>query len=221
VSLTRWDQRFFASTRGQVVALLRRGVTTVEELAQALGLTDNAVRSHIAALERDGLVAQHGLRRGVGKPAYTYTLTPDAERLFPKAYGALLHLMLDALSERLPPAQLDDLLRDVGHRLAAGAAAPTGDLQARVERAVHLLGELGGLAEIEERDGGYVIQGRSCPLAAAVEGHPETCLLAEALLADVIGAPVCQVCDPAGPHCRFEVGIAAETASSNGATSGA
>ena len=27
---TRWDQRFFASTKGQVAALLRRGVATVD-----------------------------------------------------------------------------------------------------------------------------------------------------------------------------------------------
>ena len=33
---------FFASTRGQVVTLLRQGHATVEELARALGLTDNA-----------------------------------------------------------------------------------------------------------------------------------------------------------------------------------
>ena len=67
---TRWDQRFFASTRGQVVTLLRQGHATVEDLARALGLTDNAVRAHLAALERDGLVVQSGLRRGTGKPAY-------------------------------------------------------------------------------------------------------------------------------------------------------
>jgi predicted ArsR family transcriptional regulator len=205
---TRWDQRFFASTKGQVAALLRRGVATVEELARELGLTDNAVRSHLAALERDGLVAQSGVRRGAGKPAYTYALTPDAERLFPKAYGALLSLMLDVLSERLPPDTLDDVLRDMGHRLAVGQAPSTGDLRARVDGAVALLGELGGLAEVEERDGGYVIVGCSCPLAAAVKDHPETCLLAEALLADVIGAPVRQTCDTQGLQCRFEVGTA-------------
>jgi predicted ArsR family transcriptional regulator len=208
VPSTRWDERFFASTRGQVVTLLRRGPVTVEELAQALGLTDNAVRAHLAALERDGLVAQQGLRRGIGKPAYVFALTPDAERFFPKAYGALLHLMLDALGERLPPDEVDDLLRDVGHRLAEGQAKPTGDLRTRVEGAVELLGELGGLATVEEQDGGFVIAGRSCPLAAAVEGHPETCLLAETLLADVIGAPVCQVCDSDIPRCRFEIGTA-------------
>ena len=50
------DERFFASTRGRVTTLLRQGDRTVEELAQALGLTDNAVRAHLVTLERDGLV---------------------------------------------------------------------------------------------------------------------------------------------------------------------
>jgi predicted ArsR family transcriptional regulator len=189
-----------------VAALLRRGVVTVEELARELSLTDNAVRSHLAALERDGLVVQSGVRRGIGKPAFTYALTSDAERLFPKAYGALLRLMLDVLAERLPPDTLDDLLREVGHRLAAGHTPSTGDLHARVDGAVQLLGELGGLATVEERGEGCVIVGRSCPLAAAVEGHPETCLLAEALLTEVIGVPVRQTCDTENMHCRFEVG---------------
>jgi predicted ArsR family transcriptional regulator len=194
-----------------VVALLRRGHATVEELARELGLTDNGVRAHLAALERDNLVAQSGERRGVGKPAFTYTLTSDAERLFPKAYGALLTLMLDVLGERLAPDALDDLLRDVGHRLAQaqGQTAPVGDLRARVDGAVRLLDDLGGLAEVEERDDGFVILGCSCPLAAAVEGTPRTCLLAEALLSDVIGAPVRQTCDPDAPRCRFEVGALA------------
>jgi hypothetical protein len=37
------DERFFASTRGRVTTLLRHGAPPVEELTQALGLTDNAV----------------------------------------------------------------------------------------------------------------------------------------------------------------------------------
>jgi len=209
---TRGDRRFFTSTRGQVVTLLRRGRRTVDDLAQALGLTDNAVRAHIATLERDGLVAQTGVRRSGGKPAHAYDLTPEAEGLFPKAYGALLHELLDVLSERLPPDGVGDMLREVGHRMAVGRAAPGGNLRERVEYAVTMLGDLGGLAEIEERDGGFVIRGYSCPLAAAVQGHPEACLLAETLLTDVVGVPVRQVCDQGPPpSCRFEVPAHRET----------
>jgi predicted ArsR family transcriptional regulator len=202
--MSGWDRRFFASTRGEVVTLLRRGERTVDELARSLRLTDNAVRAHLAALERDGLVAQSGLRRGAGKPAFAYRLTPDAERLFPKADAPLLRLLLDVLSERLPDADLDDLLREVGKR-AAGATAE-GDLQTRVEAAVALLTELGGLAESEEVEHGFVIRGLSCPLAAAAPGNPVVCRLAAALLTDVIGVPITDCCAPGTPpRCCFEV----------------
>ena len=200
------DERFFASTRGQVATLLRHGERTVEELAQALGLTDNAVRAHLATLERDGLVRQTGLRRGTSKPAYAYGLTPAAERLFPKAYGTLLRLLLDVLAERLPPSAVDDALRDVGHRVAAAQAAPVGELRDRVDQALAVLADLGGLAEADEREDGLVIRGASCPLAAALPGHPEVCLLAETLLSDLIGVPVAECCERGDqPRCCFAV----------------
>ncbi len=55
---TSLDQKFLESTRGRIVALLRRSGRTVEELARALGLTDNGARAHLATLERDGIVRQ-------------------------------------------------------------------------------------------------------------------------------------------------------------------
>jgi predicted ArsR family transcriptional regulator len=177
----------------------------VNELAAELDLTDNAVRLHLSTLERDGLVVQEGVRRGAGKPSYAYQLTPEAERLFPKPYGPVLDELLRVLAERLPPAELEAALREVGHRLASGHEAPPGDLRLRVEHGAALLDALGGLAEVEERDGRYAIQGYNCPLAAAA-GHAETCRLAETMLTDVIGAPVCERCDRSGPpRCRFLV----------------
>lgn len=206
MSAAKWDQRFFASTRGQVVALLRRASRTVEELARALDLTDNAVRAHLAALERDGLVRQRGVRRGPFKPAYAYALTEEAERLFPKAYGPVLRQLLDVLAERLPPEELRALLRATGHRLAAGQVAAHDDLRGRLAAAVVVLNELGGLAELEERDDGFAIHGYSCPLAAAVPGHPEVCALAETLLTELAGAPVHECCErDLPPRCHFAV----------------
>src|SRR5947207_14022546 len=57
---TGWNKRLLASTRGKILALLRTENRTVNELAAALSLTDNAVRAHLLSLERDGLVQQHG-----------------------------------------------------------------------------------------------------------------------------------------------------------------
>src|SRR5215212_1721165 len=96
------DKRFFESTRGRIVTILRGSACTVEELAEKLELTDNAVRAHLLTLERDGLVRQSGVQRGPRKPHFSYELTPEAENLFPKAYDTLLNQLITALKGRLP-----------------------------------------------------------------------------------------------------------------------
>ena len=206
---TNWDDRFFESTRGQIVTLLRRSGRTVEELAHSQGLTDNGVRAHLAVLERDGLVRQRGsVRRasGGGKPAYVYELTPKAEDLFTKAYEPTLRRLLDVLAERIGPEDTEALLRAVGRGLAEGKIVSTDGTRARLEAAVAVLNELGGLAQLEERDGALVIQGYSCPLAALTPDHPEVCRLAETLVTEVAGVPVYERCDRGErPRCCFEV----------------
>ena len=77
----RWRERLLESTRGQILALLRVEARTVNELAAALKLTDNAVRAHLISLERDGLIQRQGSRRGTRKPHASYGLTADAENL--------------------------------------------------------------------------------------------------------------------------------------------
>ncbi len=206
MSLSNWNQRFFTSTRGQIITLLRRSGRTVDDLAQALDLTDNAVRAHLTTLERDGFVIQRGLRRGSGKPSFVYELTPEAEYLFPKSYGQVLDELLEVLDERMTVEELDNLLRAVGQRIAAKRNIPTGDLSVRLEAAVEVLNELGGMAELEIGEEAFCIRGYSCPLAAAVPGHPQVCHLAETLLTELVGVPVKEQCDRNGTvKCRFWV----------------
>jgi predicted ArsR family transcriptional regulator len=213
---TNWDQRFFESTRGQIVTLLRRSGRTVEDLARALDLTNNGVRPHLTILERDGLVRQRGsVRRssGGGKPAYVYELTEEAEDLFPKAYAPVLGRLLDVLAERLGLEESEALLRSVGRRLVEGKTVPPDSTRARLEAAADVLNELGGLVELEEHDGGFVIRGYSCPLAGVTPEHPEVCRMAETLIAELAGVPVHERCDRGErPRCCFEVAAAGDTA---------
>ena len=209
------DEKFFESTRGQIVTLLRRSGRTVEDLARALSLTDNGVRAHLAILERDGIVRQRGsVRRssGGGKPAYVYELTQEAEDLFPKAYEPALRRLLDVLSDQLGPEEAEALLRSVGRRLAEEHSMRATDARARLEVAVEVLNELGSLAEIEERDGALVIRGYSCPLAGVTPDHPEVCRMAETLIAELAGVPVHERCDRGErPRCCFEVAASDDT----------
>jgi predicted ArsR family transcriptional regulator len=202
-----FDKRFFDSTRGQIVTLLRSAPCTVEELAGKLNLTDNAVRAHLATLERDGLVRQSGLRRGPRKPHFTYVLTEEADRLFPKAYDALLNQLIAVLKTRLEPAEIEDVLREVGRALAADASTGQNlSLESRVQTALKVLEAIGGAAEIEQHGDKIVIVSSGCPLAAAVSVHPEVCRLAETLVAEIVKVPVEERCDRTGrPKCRFEI----------------
>jgi predicted ArsR family transcriptional regulator len=206
MAVTRWDERFFDTTRGRILAHLRRGSRTIEELAAALGLTDNAVRTHVAALERDGVVQQRGVRPTRGKPAYAYEVAPEADRLFTKAYIPVLTRLVEVLEERMTPGELEALLREVGRRLAPSKGPLPRTFRERAETAATVLTELGGVVDVEQKGGRITLRGFSCPLADAVRAHPTTCRAAESLVAELVGAPVLERCDRgARPRCCFEI----------------
>ena len=202
-----WRDKLMATTRGRVLSLLRRGPRTVNDLADALELTDNAVRLHLAALERDGLIDQEGVRRGVGKPAHVYHLTAEADSLFQKAYAAVLADVLGFLRDRHGAAELQTVLRSIGEQAGARSRSQAAQLGDRVREAAAVLTELGGLAEVVEEPDAFIIRGYSCPLAAVVEAVPETCALAEELVSNVVGSTAHECCDRTGvvPRCQFSI----------------
>jgi predicted ArsR family transcriptional regulator len=203
------NQRFLETTRGQILALIRRGRQTVEELAAALELTDNAVRNHLATLERDSLIQQAGVRRssGAGKPALLYQLHPDAEVLFSRAYPSVLTTVVESIVNACPPDQIDELLRDAGRRLArqAGGRA-TGTLENRVRTAAAALTALGGDVTVAREEGSLRIRGSGCPLSAAVSKQPGLCRAVETMVSEVAGAHARTCCEHGErPRCCFAI----------------
>jgi predicted ArsR family transcriptional regulator len=214
MSLVALSGRFFETTRGQIVTLLRRGARTVEELAAAVGLTDNAVRLHLSTLERDGLIRQSGVRRveGPGKPATLYDIDPKADALFSQAYAPVLSALIDELSREMSPDDAVKLMRAVGRRLATGAAQPRANAnpETRAALGAALLNSLGGDAQVERTGDALSIRGCGCPLSLVTARRPEVCRLVEALLSEVLGVSVQESCDRGErPQCCFRVGTAA------------
>src|SRR5687767_1764382 len=137
-------------TRGHILRLLRAGERTAEELAQPLEVTPNAVRFHLAELEKDGLVEQRRVRRGPRKPSHGYSLTSSAESLFPKQYDSVLNAVLQDVREGSGTREVAALFRRLGRRLASEHARRFAGLapQERVAEALTLLGEMGGAASV-------------------------------------------------------------------------
>ncbi|MGN6393444.1 MAG: helix-turn-helix transcriptional regulator [Gemmatimonadales bacterium] len=206
-----WHKRFFETTRGRLVALLRRGSSTVDELASELGVTDNAVRAQLTTLERDGLVEQRGVRRGAGKPSHAYGLTAAFEPTLSRAYAPLLVQLLRELAGRFRPEELNELLRAVGRRWASELPATGGSAAERAAAAVALLEQLGGAVDLEQGgdDGSAVmtVRGFGCPVGLAVGEEPRVCAALETVLGAVTGMDVKECCErgAGAPRCRFEL----------------
>jgi DeoR family suf operon transcriptional repressor len=203
-------KQFLETSRGRIAALLQRGGLTAEEMASQLGLTTNAVRAQLSGMERDGLVRRAGQKRGSTRPSHVFALTAEVEQLLSGAYVPLLTHLVRVFAGNLPPDQLKKIMRQSGKSLAAEFAAtrhPSGSLDARVKVANELLkGQLGAVTTVARKNGGFLIRGVACPLAAITNKHPSVCLVMESFVQEIVGVPVRECCDRTErPRCCFEV----------------
>lgn len=204
------QRRYTDGTRGRIIEALRRGPMTIDELAQAVGLTRTAIRAQITALQSDGLIEPRDLRPGPSKPSRTYGVTATAQVRLSRAYVPVLVELVQVLAQERSAEELEDLLKEVGRRLARNYPHAHGTIRERMARAGELLKELGGLTEVTEQEGKLVILGHGCPLAAATRTHSEACSIIESLLSEVVGAPVTKCCERYGrERCCFEISAGA------------
>lgn len=207
-----WEKDIGGRSRGRLIALIRRGVDTVEALAAELGVTDNAVRAQLTLLEREGLIERSGVRHAgkVGKPATTYMVAADADSVLSAAHAPVLRALVAELKDKLPAAELESVLRDVGRRLAdpddtsAESAPKKPDTEAGARAAARVLRSLGGEVRVEKTPDGILLKGFACPLADVVATEHKVCCAVEELVSAVAGTPVQERCDRTGrARCRF------------------
>lgn len=193
-------------TRGRIIDILRRSPATAREIARMLGLTYNAVRPHLAALQRDGLVRGDETRRGETRPSVVYRLAPGVDAALSRAYMPFASQLVGELGERLSEPELKDVMAGVGRRLAAQWPRLRGETPRRVQAASELLMELGAPNEVETLEGGWKIRGIGCMLAEAVREQSAVCHAMESLLSELLEMPVRECCDREGdrPRCCFE-----------------
>jgi len=204
-------RRLLSGTRGRLLAELRRSPATVNALTERLAISANAVRSHLAALERDGIVVLEPLQKqGVGKPAYQYRLTGEARSLTPKAYDTMLDVVLTAARENAGADVYTAILENAADRLAGPAPRAQADLETRLADTKALLASIGADVEIERKGNKLRMRGADCPLASMVGAHPELCGVLAAVIARRLGVAVNDCCDRSQtlPRCCFEAIVA-------------
>ena len=175
---------------------------SIDDLAQALAITRTAVRQHLAALERDGLVKRGATRPTGRRPEQLHELTDLAREQFPRQYPLLANLLIGEVAGLLGQEALLALMRQLGRKLAA-------DLEHKVvdeARIVEHMNNAGYEAQVFFRSGGAPqIVAHNCVFHHLAKAHPVGCELDLALIGALGGADVsheeCML--RGGQVCRF------------------
>ncbi len=169
-------------TRREILNILKRkGRATLEELANGVGLVPVTVRAHLNVLERDDLVKYEEVRGRVGRPYYVYSLTEEADTLFPKNYPLLANRVLNSLAAVVGPDGLDRVVEHMAKSWAEEKQARLAgkSFAERVAEVARIRSEEGAWAEVENTPDGYDIVQYNCPCPQVAGRHSDVTCAAE------------------------------------------
>jgi DeoR family transcriptional regulator, suf operon transcriptional repressor len=198
------------STRDRILqTLLRHPRSTINELAEAVGINPISVRHHLTNLQVEALVAAEEERHGVGRPRLVYFLTEDGLEKFPTRYLRLTTRLLSQMKSKLPGPMVGDLFREVATNLAAEHQHQLKGLsvEERLDALGDLLAEEGFVVEWERKGEEYHIHEITCPYLQVGQSHPEVCIVDQTLISKMLAVPAEKIqCILSGAkHCTYVV----------------
>ena len=192
---------------GKVLAELRHGARTVEQISASLRLTPNAVRNQLRKLQDAELAVRSGARPGASKPSALYSITLEGQIQFSTLYLPVLTHFLRVAEGKCSGTQLESFMTETGKSLAARYSKPTGSVKDKTHAAARLLKTFGGIAEVHARNGSITIRSLGCPLSAQTAENSAGCNVLGGFLEQYLSTPVRICCNREGePRCCFEIG---------------
>ncbi len=203
------------STRDRIFqTLLHHPRSTINELADVVGINPISVRHHMTNLQAEGLINAEEERHGVGRPRLVYSLTEDGMEKFPTRYLRLTTRLLSQMKEQLPQPFVSEMFKQVATNLASEHEDQLKGLsvEERLNVMKDLLGEEGFIVEWEKRDREYLIHEITCPYLHVGQVHPEVCTVDQTLISKMLAVPANKVqCILSGAaHCTYVVQIPVE-----------
>jgi predicted ArsR family transcriptional regulator len=198
------------STRDRILqTLLRSPRSTINELAEAVGINPISVRHHLTNLQMEGLVEAQEERHGVGRPRLVYLLTEEGMEHFPTRYLRLTTRLLAQMKESMSGPMVTKLFSQVAEDLAADYTRQLKGLsmEERLETVKELLAEEGFTVEWEKAEDGYRIHEITCPYYQIGQNHPEVCTVDQTLISKMLAVPAnkVQCILEGGAHCTYLV----------------
>ncbi|WP_442602877.1 helix-turn-helix transcriptional regulator [Paenibacillus sp. KN14-4R] len=167
------------STRKIILNMLKTsGPLSARDITNNLDITEMAVRRHLQTLERDGLIKSSLLRQSMGRPTSVYTLTEQAEDLFPKNYHQLTLDFLDVLADEQGDEMVEKLFEKRQQKLQEKyrASMHNKDLSEKVSILSEIQNASGYMTELEQADNGdYILKEFNCPISQIANQYNQAC----------------------------------------------
>lgn len=182
-----------ASQRRLLELLKRGGASTIVELASSMELNPETVRHHLRVLEARQYVERRSTRSaGPGRPEQVWSLTAEAERLFPRREGEVLRELAEHLRATGNEAVLQRFFESWIEARRPEALARVEGLEgrARVEEVARILTELGFMASAEAVRGSMRLHLCHCPLKELVEVSRVPCRAELGFIRELLGEPL-------------------------------
>ncbi|GAB4483724.1 MAG: hypothetical protein OHK0031_07290 [Anaerolineales bacterium] len=198
------------NTREKILqTLMRNPRSTIQELAEAVGINPISVRHHLNSLQMAGLIAAEEERHGVGRPRQVYSLTEDGLEHFPTRYLRLTSRLLTQMKEKLPEAVVSQMFAEVASDLADQHEAQFKNMnvEQRLDTMKELLAEEGFVVEWEKKGDTYYIHEITCPYLQVGQNHPEVCTVDQTLISRMLAVPAEKIqCILSGAaHCTYVI----------------
>ncbi|MFN7035001.1 MAG: helix-turn-helix transcriptional regulator [Bellilinea sp.] len=192
------------STRDKIMhTLLNNPRSTINELAEAVGINAISVRHHLNSMLADGLVVSEEERHGVGRPRLVYYLTERGLEKFPTRYFRLANRLLGRLKETLPASAVETIFAEMARDLAEDHLRATQNmsLEEKLDFLKKLLSEEGFIIEWEKIGDSYHIHEITCPYFHVTQAHPEVCMVDQTLISTVLSLQAQKIqCVLSGDH---------------------
>ena len=190
-------------------SLLRKPRSTINDLADSVGINPISVRHHLTNLQMEGLVEGQEERHGVGRPRLVYILTDEGMERFPTRYMRLTTRLLSQMKETMPGPVVAQLFSQLAEDLAGEYASDMKDLsmEERLDFVKDMLAREGFTVEWEKKDDQYHIHEISCPYYQIGIAHPEVCTVDQTLISRMLALPAnkVQCILDGGTHCTYVV----------------
>jgi predicted ArsR family transcriptional regulator len=198
------------STRDRILqTMLRHPRSTINELAEAVGINPISVRHHLTNLQVERLVAAEEERHGVGRPRLVYFLTEDGLEKFPTRYMRLTTRILTQMKDKFPQPMVSEMFKEVATIMASEHSAELKGLnvEERLDVMKDLLAEEGFQVEWEKKGAEYLIHEITCPYLQVGHSHPEVCIVDQTLISKMLAVPANKIqCILSGAtHCTYVV----------------